>query len=56
MERPDVVDLEMAQEDMQLLERLDENLRTCWDPTHEPKSVQLTAAARPGTRLKARFS
>lgn len=36
LEDADVFDFEISQEDMQLLDRLDENLRTCWDPTHAP--------------------
>jgi diketogulonate reductase-like aldo/keto reductase len=36
LEDADVFDFEISQEDMQLLDGLDENLRTCWDPTHAP--------------------
>ena len=36
LEDADVFDFEISQEDMQLLDGFDENLRTCWDPTHAP--------------------
>jgi diketogulonate reductase-like aldo/keto reductase len=36
LEDADVFDFEIGEEDMQLLDRFDENLRTCWDPTHTP--------------------
>jgi diketogulonate reductase-like aldo/keto reductase len=35
-ENADVFNFEITAEDMQLLDRLDENLRTCWDPTKAP--------------------
>jgi diketogulonate reductase-like aldo/keto reductase len=35
-EDADVFDFEIAAEDMQLLNHFNENLRTCWDPTHAP--------------------
>jgi diketogulonate reductase-like aldo/keto reductase len=36
LEDADVFDFEISEEDMQLLDGFDENLRTCWDPTHAP--------------------
>ena len=35
-EDADIFDFEITAEDMQLLDRFNENLRTCWDPTHAP--------------------
>ena len=35
-ENADIFDLEINAADMQLLDSLNENLRTCWDPTHAP--------------------
>jgi diketogulonate reductase-like aldo/keto reductase len=35
-EDADIFDFEIAAEDMQLLDRFNENLRTCWDPTNAP--------------------
>jgi diketogulonate reductase-like aldo/keto reductase len=35
-ENGDVFDFEITEEDMQLLDRFNENLRTCWDPTNAP--------------------
>jgi methylglyoxal/glyoxal reductase len=35
-ENADVFDFEIAPEDMHLLDRFNENLRTCWDPTNAP--------------------
>jgi diketogulonate reductase-like aldo/keto reductase len=35
-ENADVFDFELSAQDMQLLDSFDENLRTCWDPTHAP--------------------
>jgi len=35
-EDADIFDFEITAEDMQLLDRLNENLRTCWDPTNAP--------------------
>ena len=35
-EDADVFDFEITVEDMQLLDRFNENLRTCWDPTDAP--------------------
>ncbi len=35
-ENADVFDFEITAEDMQLLDRFNENLRTCWDPTNAP--------------------
>jgi len=35
-EDADVFDFEITVEDMQLLDRFNENLRTCWDPTNAP--------------------
>jgi len=35
-ENADVFDFEINSEDMQLLDGLNENLRTCWDPTDAP--------------------
>jgi diketogulonate reductase-like aldo/keto reductase len=35
-EDADVFDFEIVPEDMQLLDRFNENLRTCWDPTNAP--------------------
>jgi len=35
-ENADVFDFEINAADMQILDQLNENLRTCWDPTHAP--------------------
>ena len=35
-ENADVFDFEISAEDMRILDRFNENLRTCWDPTHAP--------------------
>jgi diketogulonate reductase-like aldo/keto reductase len=35
-ENADVFDFEISAEDMWVLDRFNENLRTCWDPTHAP--------------------
>jgi diketogulonate reductase-like aldo/keto reductase len=35
-ENADVFDFEITSEDMQILNRFNENLRTCWDPTDAP--------------------
>jgi diketogulonate reductase-like aldo/keto reductase len=35
-EDADVFDFEISQEDMRILDGLNENLRTCWDPTYAP--------------------
>ena len=35
-EDADVFDFEITAEDMQVLDRFHENLRTCWDPTNAP--------------------
>jgi diketogulonate reductase-like aldo/keto reductase len=35
-ENADVFDFEISAEDMSRLDRFNENLRTCWDPTNEP--------------------
>src|SRR5438034_4014899 len=35
-ENADVFDFEVTSEDMQILDRFNENLRTCWDPTDAP--------------------
>jgi diketogulonate reductase-like aldo/keto reductase len=35
-ENADIFDFEISAADMQLLDGLDENLRTCWDPTNAP--------------------
>jgi diketogulonate reductase-like aldo/keto reductase len=35
-ENADVFDFEITAADMQLLDRFNEDLRTCWDPTHAP--------------------
>lgn len=35
-ENADVFDFEISDEDMRLLDRFNENLRTCWDPTGAP--------------------
>ena len=35
-ENADVFDFEITAEDMQVLDRFHENLRTCWDPTNAP--------------------
>ena len=35
-EDADIFDFEISAEDMQLLDRFNENLRTCWDPTNAP--------------------
>jgi hypothetical protein len=32
----DIFDFEISAEDMHLLDRFNENLRTCWDPTNAP--------------------
>jgi diketogulonate reductase-like aldo/keto reductase len=36
LENADVFDFEITSEDMQILNRFNENLRTCWDPTDAP--------------------
>ena len=36
LEDADVFDFEITEEDMQLLDGFNENLRTCWDPTNAP--------------------
>jgi len=36
LENADVFDFEITEEDMQLLDGFNENLRTCWDPTNAP--------------------
>jgi diketogulonate reductase-like aldo/keto reductase len=36
VENADVFDFEISAADMQLLDGFNENLRTCWDPTHAP--------------------
>lgn len=36
LEDANVFDFEIAAEDMQLLNNFNEDLRTCWDPTHAP--------------------
>ena len=36
LEDADVFDFEITDEDMQLLDGFNENLRTCWDPTNAP--------------------
>jgi diketogulonate reductase-like aldo/keto reductase len=36
LENGDVFDFKITEEDMQLLDRFNENLRTCWDPTNAP--------------------
>ena len=36
LEDADVFDFEITEEDMQLLDGFNENLRTCWDPTRAP--------------------
>ena len=36
IENANVYDFEISPEDMQRLDRFNENLRTCWDPTHAP--------------------
>jgi len=36
LEDADVFDFEITSDDMQLLDGFNENLRTCWDPTHAP--------------------
>ncbi len=35
-ENANVFDFELSPEDMRLLDSFNENLRTCWDPTHAP--------------------
>ena len=35
-ENADVFDFEITAEDMQLLDRFNEDFRTCWDPTNAP--------------------
>ena len=35
-EDADVFDFEISAEDMEILDRFNENLRTCWDPTNAP--------------------
>jgi diketogulonate reductase-like aldo/keto reductase len=35
-EDADVFDFEISAEDMEILDRFNENLRTCWDPTNTP--------------------
>jgi diketogulonate reductase-like aldo/keto reductase len=35
-ENADLFDFEINAADMQLLDSFNENLRTCWDPTHAP--------------------
>jgi diketogulonate reductase-like aldo/keto reductase len=35
-ENGDVFDFEITAEDMQILNRFNEDLRTCWDPTDAP--------------------
>jgi diketogulonate reductase-like aldo/keto reductase len=35
-ENAEVFDFEISPEDMQLLDNLNENLRTCWDPSNAP--------------------
>ncbi|HXV78347.1 MAG TPA: aldo/keto reductase [Candidatus Binatia bacterium] len=35
-ENADVFDFEITAEDMQILDRFNENFRTCWDPTNAP--------------------
>jgi methylglyoxal/glyoxal reductase len=35
-ENADIFDFEITAEDMQILDRFHENLRTCWDPTNAP--------------------
>jgi diketogulonate reductase-like aldo/keto reductase len=35
-ENADVFDFEISAEDMRLLDGLNEDLRTCWDPTKAP--------------------
>jgi diketogulonate reductase-like aldo/keto reductase len=35
-EDADVFDFEITAEDMEILDGFNENLRTCWDPTHAP--------------------
>ena len=36
LENADVFDFEISPEDMQLLDSFNEDLRTCWDPSHAP--------------------
>jgi diketogulonate reductase-like aldo/keto reductase len=36
IEDADVFDFAISAEDMRTLDGFDENLRTCWDPTHAP--------------------
>lgn len=35
-ENADIFDFEITAEDMDLLDRFNENFRTCWDPTNAP--------------------
>jgi hypothetical protein len=35
-EDADIFDFEITAEDMQRLDHFNENLRTCWDPSHAP--------------------
>jgi diketogulonate reductase-like aldo/keto reductase len=35
-ENADIFDFEITAEDMEILDRFNEDLRTCWDPTHAP--------------------
>ena len=35
-ENADVFGFDISAEDMQILDRFDENFRTCWDPTDAP--------------------
>jgi methylglyoxal/glyoxal reductase len=35
-EDADVFDFEITAEDTEILDRFNENLRTCWDPTNAP--------------------
>jgi diketogulonate reductase-like aldo/keto reductase len=36
LENADVFDFEISRDDMKLLDTFNENLRTCWDPSHAP--------------------
>jgi diketogulonate reductase-like aldo/keto reductase len=36
VENADVFDFEISRDDMRLLDSFNENLRTCWDPSHAP--------------------